>query len=75
MFVILLGVLCLFLGLRGFSKAGLPITHNRSVSGIPDKLIAVFCCLLGGVLIAFVFYANLSAAREATWMIEEIEHR
>lgn len=75
MFAILIGVLCFFLGLRGFSKAGLPLISSRNITGLPAKLIGATCCVVGCAVMAYVFYVNLSISQNVLRLMEQIQQR
>lgn len=53
MLTILLGVAALGIGIKGFTKSGLPLAPGLEITGIFAMLIGVFCCLLGLALVAF----------------------
>lgn len=37
----------IFLGMKGFSEVGLPLTHSRNITGLTAKITGVFCFGLG----------------------------
>ncbi|MHC1762763.1 MAG: hypothetical protein AB9869_00445 [Verrucomicrobiia bacterium] len=47
--VILLGIGTLLLGLKAFSKAGLPVTYSKRLHGRVGMLIGAVCVVLGAV--------------------------
>jgi hypothetical protein len=53
----ILGALCIALGLKAFTPAGLPVTKTKSVSGTSGKVLGAACILLG---ILFILDAVLA---------------
>ncbi len=53
MFAVLLGILAIGLGCKGFTSTGLPLTNKGNVTGVPAKVIGVTCMLVGLGLIIF----------------------
>ena len=51
MISLILGVVTLGLGLKGFSAAGLPLTKQRNLTGPKAKLIGGICITLAVVLL------------------------
>lgn len=47
-----IGFVAIYLGCRGFSARGLPLTKNKNIRGTPAKVIGVACLLLGVFIIA-----------------------
>ncbi|EAQ82578.1 hypothetical protein [Blastopirellula marina] len=48
---IILGIVSIGLGLKGFTPSGLPLTRKKNITGVTAIVIGVFCCLLGAFLI------------------------
>jgi len=49
---IFIGIGAILLGLRGFTRDGLPLTRKKRLTGTPAKVIGVICLLVGLALIA-----------------------
>ncbi|MCC9607513.1 hypothetical protein LOC68_12365 [Blastopirellula sp. JC732] len=75
MIAVLLGVIFLSIGVRAFTKTGLPLAPGLSITGVAAKVVGVCCCLLGCAIIGYVFYANFIFAQEAARLIDEMEGR
>jgi hypothetical protein len=52
MFGIIIGIAAILLGLRGFSRDGLPLTSKRRLTGTAAKVVGALCLLAGLAFIA-----------------------
>ena len=62
--VIAVSIGLVILGVKGFTKNGIPISRNFALSGTSGKIAGVICILLGLVfiplfLLAFMAYGDL----------------
>ena len=63
---IVLGILAVVLGAKAFTKTGLPLTREKSLTGVSAKVIGVICIVLGaafildGLLASFSIFALFS---------------
>jgi len=49
---IAIGVGAILLGLKGFSREGLPFTNTKRITGAAARVVGVACILIGLALIA-----------------------
>jgi hypothetical protein len=63
------GILCIVLGMAGFTKKGLPFSSNKRISGRSAQLIGTLCIAFG-LLLAFtaVWFANPAARNNFLWL-------
>jgi hypothetical protein len=52
MFGIVIGIAAILLGLRGFSRDGLPLTRKKRLTGTTAKVVGALCLLIGLAFIA-----------------------
>lgn len=60
-----LSVLILALGVRGFTRTGIPLTSKRNIRGCRGKLLGTLCLLLGLFGIGFAYWGSPPAGRRA----------
>ena len=53
----LVRALAILLGIKGFTKSGLPVASTNRITGIPAKVIGIVCILIG---LAFLIDGTLS---------------
>jgi hypothetical protein len=46
---VVIGIVAILIGAKGFTSAGLPLNKRRNITGVPGKLIGI-CCIAFGVL-------------------------
>ena len=61
---IFIGIGAVLLGLRGFSRDGLPLTRKRRLTGTAAQVVGVICVLVGVVLIADGVYMINTLTRQ-----------
>ena len=59
----ILAALCIALGAKAFTPAGLPLTKTKNLTGATAKIIGAACILLGLLLIADGLFASFSLYR------------
>lgn len=47
------GVLCIMMGIKGFTPDGIPLSKNKVITGPPAYAIGVGCILIGLLFIGF----------------------
>jgi len=63
---LILGVFTILLGVKAFSKDGIPLTRNKNLKGTAGTVIGIVCILLGllfladGVLASFNLFALIT---------------
>jgi hypothetical protein len=63
--VLELSFLILVLGAKGFTRAGMPFSAKRNITGKSAKILGTFCVLLGLSGIAFAYWGSPPAGRQA----------
>jgi hypothetical protein len=60
-----LGLGIMFLGAKGFSQEGIPLTYDKSLCGNTGRCVGIACLLLGSpmVLFALVILFTATAGR------------
>lgn len=54
---IVIGIAAILLGLKGFTRDGLPFTKNKRLTGTTAKVVGAVCLLLGLALLADGLYS------------------
>ncbi len=59
-----IGIGIMLLGMKGFSEAGIPLTYDRNLCGVPGRCFGIACLLVGSPM---VLLAVLLAFMGAGW--------
>lgn len=63
--VLELSFLILVLGAKGFTRAGMPFSAKRNLTGKSARIVGALCVLLGLSGIAFAYWGSPPAGRQA----------
>ena len=55
-FLLILGIAAIWLGGKGFTNQGLPVSYSKSITGLAAKLLGTACIALGLGIIALVLF-------------------
>lgn len=60
MFSIIIGILAILLGLKGFTPTGLPFTKGKNLTGSTAAIVGVICIVIGAVFILDGVYGTMN---------------
>ncbi len=56
------GIGIVLLGMKGFSKDGIPLTYDRNLCGAPGRCVGIACLLVGSPMVLMAVLLLLMSA-------------